>query len=125
MILIEQEMISEPLIDLLLKQCHRQKSVFRAAAFRALRLLFPKIQSINTQSLHDSMIDSITNGAEIALENSLKCLCFLNDESKCSILDSLYNRLSKSNNETASQISKIIQSIPESDIPSTYVIPSK
>jgi hypothetical protein len=109
--------VSDELVVLMIKQAMREKSVFRAAAFRCLLAMSEK-RPLQPEPILDAMIDALTKGAFVAQQAAAGCAKIVKDLPKfADFLDLVYKGLDKVDADGAIPYCKLLLELPEHEVP--------
>ena len=111
------ENVSDSLLAMIEKQTMRQKSVFRAAAFRCL-LEIHKKRDINIDSLISAMMDAMNNGTVVAQHAAAECASLIIDRPQYQeFIELAYAKLNQAKDEDLPEFARLILDLPEHEIP--------
>jgi hypothetical protein len=116
--------ITEQFVDVIEKQTARQKSVFRAAAFRCLMKISGK-REVHREEIGKQMIDAIMNGTVVAVQAALACLPLLEKADQFrSVIEVTYTRLAAAKSEDFERLCKCILELPPHSVPQSFDLTS-
>lgn len=109
--------LSSDNIDLIQKQCIRQKSIYRASAFLCIIEINKKYQ-ISKDSLVKSMIDALQNGTLVAQKAAFKCSYIIKDlPSFSEFIQVCYDKLNTIEFNDFDEYCSLLLSLPNHKIP--------
>lgn len=109
--------IPQKLIDLILKQCSRQKSVFRAAAANCIVAMKKRGIAIDENKFGEQLVAMAKDGTGVALETAADCA---EGEWVQKVADIVYSRVDKADAELLPNLICAIQNLKEHKAPDNF-----
>jgi hypothetical protein len=114
------EEISDSVVQVLLQQAARQKSVFRAAAFRCLLAVAAR-RVVPQGELIEQMIDAVRNGTVVAQQAALACFPLIAESERVAeLLSAVYEKLADVKQEDFERFCKCVLELPPHEVPASF-----
>lgn len=112
--------VSDSLLEMIEKQTMRQKSVFRAAAFRCL-VEIKKKRDIHIEPLIRAMMDAMKNGTIVAQHAAAGCAFLISEMPQFNeFIELTYAKFNEAKDEDLPEFARLILELPPHEVPSSF-----